>query len=76
MPCEGTMPKQIGQDVYYAIPEAAKLVGVSRMTMLRWATRRIRLPGATMQVLRDPISKRYYIAKDSVAELAKRFQSV
>lgn len=70
------MPKQIGRDTYYAVPEAARLVGVSRMTMLRWATRRIRIPGITMHVLRDPISNRYYIAKDSVASLAKRFQSV
>ncbi len=70
------MPKQIGHDMYYAIPEAAKLVGVSRMTMLRWATGKIRVPGIAMQVLRDPIGNRYYVAKESVAKLAKRFQSV
>ena len=70
------MPKQIGEDLYYAIPEAARLVGVSRMTMLRWATRKIKIPGITIRVLRDPINRHYYIAKDSVAMLAKRFQSV
>jgi hypothetical protein len=70
------MPKQIGQEIYYALPEAARLLGVSRMTMLRWATKRIKTRGITLRVLRDPVGNRYYIAKDSVGKLAKRFQSV
>ncbi len=69
------MPKQIGQVIYCALPEAARLVGVS-LTMLRWATKRIRVPRIAMQVVRDPISNRDYIAKDSVSRLVKRFQPV
>ena len=39
------MPKRIGDDVYYSVPEAAKRVGVSRMTMFRWVTRGVPLNG-------------------------------
>ena len=70
------MPKHIGHDIFYSVPEAAKRIGVSRMTMLRWVTRGIKLDGIKVIVLRDPISNRYYIAEESVRKLAERFEAL
>jgi hypothetical protein len=72
------MPKSINinQEVYYSVPEAAELGGVSRMTMLRWITRDISNNATTLKVVKDPINNRYYIAAESVAQLAKRFRRV
>lgn len=70
------MPRQIGNEIYYSVPEAAGELGVSRVTMFRWATGTVRVKGAKIKVLRDPISSHYYISQDSVAKLAKRFVPV
>ena len=70
------MPKRIGEDVYYSVPEAAKRVGVSRMTMFRWVTRGVPLNGFKIKALRDPISQHYYVAEESVKMLAERFEPV
>ncbi len=66
------MPKQIEQQSYYQMPEAARLLGVSRMTMLRWVT--TRMPGIALRVLRNSISGHYYVAEESVTRLASRLQ--
>lgn len=50
------MPKRIGDELYYSVPEAAKCAGVSRMTMFRWVTKGIPLNGFRLKALRDPIS--------------------
>lgn len=69
------MPKQIEHETYYRIPEAARLLGVSRMTLHRWITGKTRVPGIPLRVLRDPISRHYYVAEESVTRLASRFRS-
>lgn len=68
--------KIIGGKNYYSVPEAAKQVDVSRMTMLRWVTGRVPLNGLRIQAIRDPISGHYYVCEDSIKELVKRFQPV
>jgi hypothetical protein len=70
------MPKKIGDDLYYSVPEAAKSVGVSRMTMFRWVTKGVPLEGFRIKALRDPISHHYYVSEESVNMLATRFQPV
>lgn len=70
------MPRRIGDELYYSVPEAAKLVGVSRMTMFRWVTKGVPLDGFRIKALRDPISHHYYVADESVNMLATRFQPV
>jgi hypothetical protein len=69
-------PKHIGGETYYPLPEAAKQLGVSRMTMLRWVTQGIPINGVKndLKVLRDPISGHYYVAETSITHLANRFQ--
>ena len=70
------MPKRIGDELYYSVPEAAKSVGVSRMTMFRWVTKGVPLDGFRIKALRDPISQHYCVAEESVKMLADRFQPV
>ncbi len=70
------MPKRIGDELYYSVPEAAKMVGVSRMTMFRWVTKSTPLNGIEIKALRDRISNHYYISEESVKALASRFEPV
>lgn len=68
------MPKCIKNKIYYSVPEAAKELGVTRTTMLRWVTRGVPNNGITLEVLRDSVSRHYYIAEESVASLRDRFE--
>lgn len=70
------MPRTIDKDIYYSVPEAAEQLGVSRMTMFRWVTDMGHVERAKIKVLRDPISKHFYVSRDSVVKLAKRFEPV
>ncbi|OGF52472.1 hypothetical protein A3I27_04160 [Candidatus Giovannonibacteria bacterium RIFCSPLOWO2_02_FULL_43_11b] len=57
----------------YPIPKAAKILGVSRMTMHRWATISREREKRGLEVFQDTISSRYYVSADSVDKLSKRF---
>lgn len=63
---------------YVSLPEAARRLGVSHMTLYRWATGRVPLNGFTphVKVVKDPISGHYYIAEESIEQLDNRFQPV
>ena len=70
------MPRNINKEMYYSVPEAAQQVGVSRMTMFRWITQGVPKNDIVLKVLKDPISNHYYIAEETVSQLATRFRLV
>ena len=70
------MSIHIGGDKYYSLPQAAQELGISRATLFRWITNGVRLNGARLRAVRDPISRRYYIRETEVEVLARRFEQV
>ncbi len=64
------MPKEIAGKTYYSVPEAAEMLGVTRMTAYRWA-----VSGRFQDVLQDKTSNHYYIAEASIrALIGSRFE--
>ena len=69
------MPREIDGKTYLTQPEAAKQVGVSRWTLNRWLAATKRSKKGSVQMLKDKVSGRTYIAKDSLAVLrSHRFE--
>jgi len=58
---------------YFSIPEAAQRLGLPRMTLFRWVTRRYRRD-LEIQAVRDRITGRHYMTDDAIAQLAARFE--
>jgi hypothetical protein len=61
---------------YYSVPQAAKVIGVSRMTVLRWV-RKIReghpeIDGIQIEGFRDVMSGRFFVSADSIQALKER----
>jgi hypothetical protein len=68
------MPKEIAGKTYFTPPEAAKQVGISRWTLNRWLAAEGK-PNGQIKILRDRVSGRIYIAKESLPYLVKhRYQ--
>lgn len=55
---------------YHSVPEAASMIGVSRVTLWRAIKNGARYKGTKIEVLRDRVNGRYYVSADSVAQLA------
>ncbi len=75
------MPKEINGRLFYTILEAAPMIGVSPWTVKKWLSKgklnsKSGPLGACVEVIRDPMSGRYYIAAESVGILANRFQTI
>ena len=62
---------------YYSVPTAAKLLNVSRTTMLKWVTGKVALNGLKPEAIREPGSRRYYVSEASLQKLAHdRFRTL
>lgn len=72
------MSIKINNEKYYSLTEAAKRIGVSRMTVYRWIKRGIKIDGQKLNVVRDRTSGQLYLAEGSVTELLpeNRFEQV
>jgi NUMOD1 domain len=65
--------KEFNGVTYYSLPEAAKIVGVTHVTMHNWATGRIPLQGLKLQVKYDHIKHQRFLSEETVNELKRRF---
>lgn len=67
------MSKIIQGETYYSIPEVAKKLNISRVTILKWAISGQTSKGNKIKVLRDTFRNNYYIAEHSVVILLKQY---
>lgn len=67
------MSKIIQGETYYSVPEVAKKLSISRVTILKWAVSGQTSKGNKMKVLKDTFRNNYYIAEHSLAILLKQY---
>lgn len=85
------MPKTIQFEgrTYHSLPAAAELLGMSRLTVYfmakktaeggtfpAWDPDEGRLEELRLDVVRDPLNRRWYLSEDSVDRLNTRFEPV
>ena len=63
----------IGKERFLTVPEAARDVGVSRMTMYRWASRGKATQGEKLSVVKDRKTGHYLVAERSVHKLTEAY---
>ena len=68
------MSKVIHRKICFSLPEAAKVIGVTHMTLWRW-TQRKNSP-IKIEVFQDIRNKRRYITAESIKRLKNRFQTL
>lgn len=66
------MPKQILGQEYYTVSEAAELLGVSRMTVLRWATDDKHPMHSKIRAFKHSRTNRCYLDMKAIDRLAEK----
>lgn len=67
------MPISIDDAEYFSLPEISAMISVPHMTVYRWARKGKTPDGLKLKVVRDSLSRQYYMPKESVEELAERY---
>jgi hypothetical protein len=67
------MPISINDTQHFSLPEISAMIKVPHMTLYRWARKGETSDGHRLQVVRDSLSRQYYMSKSSVDDLAERY---
>ena len=63
----------IKNERFFTVPEAAGTIGVSRMTMYRWASHGRTTRGEKLSILKDRKTGHYLVAEHSVQKLTEKY---
>ena len=67
------MTVEMAGEKYLSVGAVAAIIGVSRMTVHRWALKGATPEGTRLKVIRDSINGYLYIAEDSITTLSERY---